>query len=62
MTTIAAERVRVGSVAELRTRGCTVISAGGSDCRFAHEGGFSAVDNRCPHMGSAQRGPSAMGY
>ena len=54
MSTIAAEqRVRVGSVVELRERGCTVISAGGHGAIavFAHEGGFSAVDNRCPHMG-----------
>ena len=29
MNVIAAERVRVGSVAELKQRGCTVISAGG---------------------------------
>jgi nitrite reductase/ring-hydroxylating ferredoxin subunit len=52
MTTIAAERVRVGSVAELNARGCTVVSAGGHGIAvFAHEGRFSAVDNRCPHMG-----------
>ena len=49
---MTAERVRVGSVIELRERGCTVISAGGHGIAvFAHEGGFSAVDNRCPHMG-----------
>jgi nitrite reductase/ring-hydroxylating ferredoxin subunit len=52
MSTSVAERVRVGSVAELQTRGCTVLSAGGHGIAvFAHEGGFSAVDNRCPHMG-----------
>jgi nitrite reductase/ring-hydroxylating ferredoxin subunit len=52
MSTIAAERVRVGSVAELEHRGCTVISAGGHGVAvFAHEGRFFAVDNRCPHMG-----------
>src|SRR5438128_3365149 len=55
MSTIAAEqqRVRVGSVIELRERGCTVVRAGGHGgiAVFAHEGGFSAVDNRCPHMG-----------
>jgi nitrite reductase/ring-hydroxylating ferredoxin subunit len=45
-------RVRVGSVAELNARGCTVVSAGGHGIAvFAHEGRFSAVDNRCPHMG-----------
>jgi nitrite reductase/ring-hydroxylating ferredoxin subunit len=52
MSTSVAERVRVGSVVELQKRGCTVISAGGHGIAvFAHEGGFSAVDNRCPHMG-----------
>jgi nitrite reductase/ring-hydroxylating ferredoxin subunit len=52
MTTIATDRVRVGSATELRDRGCTVISAGGHLIAvFAHEGRFSAVDNRCPHMG-----------
>src|SRR5437762_13559770 len=49
---IAAERVRVGSVAELKQRGCSVISAGGHGIAvFAHTGRFFAVDNRCPHMG-----------
>src|SRR5439155_14394352 len=52
MNVIAAERVRVGSVAELKQRGCTVISAGGHLIAvFAHDGHFFAVDNRCPHMG-----------
>jgi nitrite reductase/ring-hydroxylating ferredoxin subunit len=49
---MGAERVRVGSVAELSQRGCTVINASGHVIAvFAHEGRFSAVDNRCPHMG-----------
>src|SRR5260370_31990674 len=52
MSTIAAERVRVGSVVELADRGCTVISAGGHGIAvFAHDGRFFAVDTRCPHMG-----------
>jgi nitrite reductase/ring-hydroxylating ferredoxin subunit len=52
MSTTTAERVRVGTLAELNERGCTVVSAGGHGVAvFAHEGGFSAVDNRCPHMG-----------
>ena len=38
-TTIGAERVRVGSAAELSERGCTVITAGGHLIAvFAHEG------------------------
>ncbi|MDQ3812259.1 MAG: Rieske 2Fe-2S domain-containing protein, partial [Chloroflexota bacterium] len=52
MSITAAERVRVGSVAELEERRCTVISAGGHGIAvFAHDGRFFAVDNRCPHMG-----------
>lgn len=52
MSTIAAERVRVGSVADLEERRCTVVSAGGHGIAvFAHAGRFFAVDNRCPHMG-----------
>src|SRR5229473_2282442 len=52
MSTIAAERVRVGLVVELADRGCTVISAGGHGIAvFAHDGRFFAVDTRCPHMG-----------
>jgi nitrite reductase/ring-hydroxylating ferredoxin subunit len=52
MSILAAERVRVGSVAELSRRGCTLVSAGGHGIAvFAHDGRFYAVDNRCPHMG-----------
>jgi nitrite reductase/ring-hydroxylating ferredoxin subunit len=52
MSTLTAERVRVGSVAELQARTCTLVNAGGhSVAVFTHEGRFYAVDNRCPHMG-----------
>jgi nitrite reductase/ring-hydroxylating ferredoxin subunit len=52
MSTLVAERVRVGSVAELNARGCMLVSAGGHGIAvFAHDGRFFAVDNRCPHMG-----------
>jgi nitrite reductase/ring-hydroxylating ferredoxin subunit len=52
MSTLVAERVLVGSVAELSARGCTLVSAGGHGIAvFAHDGRFFAVDNRCPHMG-----------
>src|SRR3712207_4543626 len=52
MSTISAERVRVGTVAEVIQRGCTVVAAGGHGIAvFAHEGRLHAVDNRCPHMG-----------
>jgi nitrite reductase/ring-hydroxylating ferredoxin subunit len=52
MTSVADQCVRVGSVAELQARGCTLVNAGGHAIAvFAHEGRFFAVDNRCPHMG-----------
>jgi nitrite reductase/ring-hydroxylating ferredoxin subunit len=52
MSITTTERVRVGTVADLNQRGCTVVSAGGHGVAvFAHEGRFYAVDNRCPHMG-----------
>src|SRR3954447_4152208 len=52
MSTLVAGRVHVGSVTELNTLGCTLISAGGHGIAvFAHDGRFFAVDNRCPHMG-----------
>jgi nitrite reductase/ring-hydroxylating ferredoxin subunit len=52
MSTLVAERVRVGSVAEVSDRGCVLVSGGGHGIAvFAHDGRFFAVDNRCPHMG-----------
>ena len=42
----------IGPLRVLRERGCTVISASRHLIAvFAHEDHFSAVDNRCPHMG-----------
>src|ERR687885_1885049 len=52
MSIVAAERVRVGTIAELQQRVCTVVSAGNHGIAvFSHDGRLSAVDNRCPHMG-----------
>ena len=52
MSTLVAQRARVGSVADLSARECTLVSAGGHGIAvFAHDGRFFAVDNRCPHMG-----------
>src|SRR6201989_91935 len=52
MSIIAAERVRVGSVAELQARGCTVVNAGGHGAAGSPPGArFCAVDTRCPHRG-----------
>src|SRR5262249_8280713 len=44
--------VRVGSLDELRARGCLVANVDGHGVAvFWHEGRAWAVDNRCPHMG-----------
>ena len=44
--------VRVGSLGELKEKGCLVVSAGSHGVVvFWHEGRAWAVDNRCPHMG-----------
>ena len=44
--------VRVGSLDELKAKGCLVVSAGRHGVAvFWHEGRAWAVDNRCPHMG-----------
>lgn len=44
--------VRVGTLRELRERGCVVVAGEhGPIAVFAHERGVHAVDNRCPHMG-----------
>jgi nitrite reductase/ring-hydroxylating ferredoxin subunit len=48
----AAEWLRVASLEDLQAKGVMVIP--GVDrpiAVFAHEGGVSAVDNRCPHLG-----------
>ena len=52
MATSVGAQVFVGSVEEVRDRGCVQVSGGGHGIAvFAHEGRFYAVDNRCPHMG-----------
>ena len=44
--------VRVGTLDELKQRGCSVANVGGhSVALFIHDGQVYAVDNRCPHMG-----------
>ncbi|MFB3065547.1 MAG: Rieske (2Fe-2S) protein, partial [Planctomycetota bacterium] len=44
--------VRVGSVEEIREAGCKVVSVGDAPVLvLSHDGSFSAIDNRCPHMG-----------
>src|SRR5262245_4828369 len=44
--------IRVGTLDELRQRGCTVVSGGSHVIAvYYHDGHVYAVDNRCPHMG-----------
>ena len=52
MTTTIAGQIRAGTVEEIKTRGCTVVTGGGHAIAvFHHDGELFAVDNRCPHMG-----------
>ena len=52
MTNAVNNLLIAGTVAELKQRGCTVITgAGHTIAVFAKDDTFAAVDNRCPHMG-----------
>ena len=52
MATMTDAHIRVGTVDELKARGCTVVTGGGHTIAvFAHDDKVFAVDNRCPHMG-----------
>ena len=52
MATQIAEQIRVGSIDELKSGGCRVVTGGGHAIAvFHHDGRVYAVDNRCPHMG-----------
>ena len=52
MATTVEGQIRVGTIDDLRERGCTVITGGGHTIAvFYHGGQAYAVDNRCPHMG-----------
>ena len=52
MTTTLAGQVRVGTLEEVKKRGCTLVSGGGPTIAvFHHNDRVYAVDNRCPHMG-----------
>ena len=52
MATQIAEQIRGGSIDELKTGGCRVVTGGGHAIAvFHHDGRVYAVDNRCPHMG-----------
>jgi nitrite reductase/ring-hydroxylating ferredoxin subunit len=50
--TAVAGLTRVGTLDELKQRGCMVVAGRGHTIGvFYHEGQVYAVDNRCPHMG-----------
>ena len=52
MTTTTKNLIRVGSVEEVKQRGCMVVTGGGHTIAvFRRDDEFAAVDNRCPHMG-----------
>ena len=52
MATATDALIKVGTLDELRGRGCTVVTGGGHTIAvFAHDDTVYAVDNRCPHMG-----------
>ena len=52
MATATSQLLRVGTVDEVRGRGCTVVTGGGHTMAvFPWGEDFAAVDNRCPHMG-----------
>ena len=52
MTTATKNLIRVGSVEEVKQRGCMVVTGGGHTIAvFRRDEEFAAVDNRCPHMG-----------
>ena len=52
MATSVKGHIRVGSLDQLKERGCMVVTGGGHAIAvFLHDGEVYAVDNRCPHMG-----------
>ena len=52
VATSVKERIKAGTLDQLKERGCTVVTGGGHAIAvFHHEGRVYAVDNRCPHMG-----------
>ncbi len=52
MATSVKGQIRVGSLEQVRERGCMVVTGGGHAIAvFYHDEQVYAVDNRCPHMG-----------
>ena len=52
MATQVLQQIHAGSVDELKSAGCRVVTGGGHAIAVIYHGGqVYAVDNRCPHMG-----------
>lgn len=52
MATAVEGHIRVGTLNQVRDRGCSVVTGGGHTLAvFYHDGQVYALDNRCPHMG-----------
>src|SRR5688572_658257 len=49
---MATDFIRVGTLEELKSKGCIVVRGARHPIAvFYHQGQVRAVDNRCPHMG-----------
>ncbi|MCH7620691.1 MAG: Rieske (2Fe-2S) protein, partial [Chloroflexi bacterium] len=52
MATAVEGHIRVGTLDQVKERGCSVVTGGGHTLAvFYHDGQVYALDNRCPHMG-----------
>ncbi|MFB3119636.1 MAG: Rieske (2Fe-2S) protein [Stenotrophomonas maltophilia] len=52
MATAVEGHIRVGTLNQVKERGCSVVTGGGHTLAvFYHDGQVYALDNRCPHMG-----------
>ena len=52
MATQTAQQILAGTIDELKSAGCRVVTGGGHAIAVIyHDGQVYAVDNRCPHMG-----------
>ena len=52
MVTQVKGHISAGSLEDLKTAGCKVVTGGGHAIAVIyHDGQVHAVDNRCPHMG-----------
>ncbi len=52
MATAVEGHIRLGTLNQVKERGCSVVTGGGHTLAvFYHDGQVYALDNRCPHMG-----------